>query len=287
MLLSEFLTQHYLPEHVLSLQPQSLDQLRYSAEHFTKWLGHPAATADFTKLLLVGFLANRIKDGRSPGTVNKDRRSLLCLWHAAADLGLCPQPPRIPKVREPASVPHTFTADELKELLAAAARMPDVGLYHGPTWWASLLVFLYQSGARITAALKVETTDVDFVNRVVVLRGENAKTHKTQVVSINDTGVFWLRKQISTRRGEVWPWPKHHRRLFEWFKRLVELTSVEMPARTAFHSFRRTHATAVCELFGLEAASRQLAHSSIAVTRRYVANSRLTVPRIADSLPGF
>jgi hypothetical protein len=51
-----------------------------------------------------------------------------------------------------------------------------------------------------------------------------------------------------------------------------------------FHKLRRTNATAVCEAAGEEATMRQLGHSSMSVTRRYIDTSKLSAPRIVDSM---
>lgn len=109
------------------------------------------------------------------------------------------------------------------------------------------MLFLYDSGARISASLAVKVGDAD---------------------------------------EPLWPWRRNRRQLFPWFRRLVEeQAGVALPRGKCFHSLRRTHGTAVCELFGLEMASQSLGHTNTQTTKLYVARDRLTVLRVADRLP--
>lgn len=280
MTIIELLQCSYWPEHALTLKPQSLDQLRYSVGHFSEHLGHEATIDDFDKLKLIGLMVSR-KSQVAAATVNKDRRDLLCLWRHAADNGFCSAPPRIPKCPEPFNEPHTFTIEELTRILEATKRMPD------PTWWRSVVLFLYDSGARISASLAVNVSDVDFNERTVRLVSHNAKTLRWQTATLSDDALEAMKAQAIGReaRETLWPWRRNRRQLFPWFRRLTVLAGIALPRGKCFHSLRRTHGTAVCELFGLEAASQSLGHTNTQTTKLYVARDRLTVLRVADRLP--
>ena len=280
MTIIDLLNLSYCPEHALTLKQQSLDQLRYSVDRFSEHVGHDATIDDFAKLKIIGLMVAR-KAQVSAATVNKDRRDLLCLWRHAADNGLCAMPPRIPKCPEPINEPHTFTTSELTRIIGATKRMPD------PTWWRSVVLFLYDSGARISASLAVKVGDVDFVARTVRLMSDNAKTLRWQTATLSDDAVESMKAQAIGRDASepLWPWRRNRRQLFPWFRRLVTLAGVRLPRGKCFHSLRRTHGTAVCEMFGLETASQSLGHTNTQTTKRYVAFNRLSVVRVADRLP--
>lgn len=279
MQLQEFVAR-YGRDHALSLKKNSLEQIAISSRLLAQHLSRQAELADLNRDTLLAFLAER-RQQVAPATVNRDRRHLLALWRHASDLELLPPPPRIPRVKEPAQVPHTFTLAELSRLLTACDAMPD------PTWWRAMLLIYYETGCRLTAALSIRIGDVSFADRTIVLRGDAAKTGRTQVLSVTDHCLAAIAAQSVMRAKDerVLPWKKHRRRIFDWFRRWARLADVPLPRFRCFHSIRRTNATMTADKFGLETASRQLGHSSIAVTKRYVDLTRLMVVRVADGLP--
>jgi len=283
----EFLNAHYWPEHALTLKRASLDQLRWAVITFDRWLTRPSVVeTDFDRLRLLTYLAAR-QQKVSPATVNKDRRSLLCLWRHAAELGMVAPPPKIPKAKCPQAVPHTFTHDELHRLLLATNEM------HDRIWWRSLLLALLDTAARVSAMLAAKVEDVSFSNATIHLRPEHSKTMQGHLCAVSKTDTLpALAAQCLGREPSdlVWPWPrKTKRRLFTHFRELCEKAGVKLPRFKAFHSLRRTTATNVASdpQLGLLQASRLLQHSSIAVTSRYIDFDRVqaSAVRICDRLP--
>lgn len=280
--LIDFLRVHYWSEHALTLKPQSMAQLRYAVESFGRHLGRPAVLTDLDKLSVIGWMAAR-KDCVSAATVNKERRSILCLWRCAAELQLTAWPPRLPKVKQPLNVPHTFTQDEMHRLLKACSSMPE------HTFWRSLLLALFDTGGRVSAVLAVRVADCDLQRQTILLRAESSKTLTAQLLSIAEDTTAAIAAHVlgGDSAGRVWNWPHHHRRLFVWFRKLCELASVPLPRGKCFHSIRRTTASAVAHQFGLDTASQLLGHSSVQVTKLYVRadQAALSRLRIADHLP--
>ncbi len=272
MTLIEFLNQHYWPEHALNLKPASLAQIRWSVAAFEKHLKRPATLEDFTRLTVIGFLAAR-QQAVSAATTNKDRRGLLCLWRLAAELKLCEWPIRLPRVKCPHKVPHTFTAEEMTRLIVAARHCDH------PQFWTSLLLTAYDTAARISALLATRIEDICFTKSTIRLRPEHSKTNTEQVLSIAvDTAAAIAAQVLGRDRSElVWPWDHHQRRKFIHFRKLCESACppVKLPRGCCFHSLRRTTATLLCRELGLAQASQRLGHSSQAVTARYVDMSRL------------
>lgn len=273
MTLLEFLVEHYWPEHALTLKQSSFEQLRYSAESFGRHLGRPATIDDLDRLVLLGFLAARAQKVAA-ATVNKDRRSILCLWRLAADLDKCKWPTRIPKAKCPQTVPHTFSMDEIRRLVKAAAHFRDA------TWWRSLLLALFDSASRVTAMLSVRIQDVNFSEATIRLRPETTKTNVEQILAISpeDTAPAIAAQCLGRDPEElVWPWQHHRRRLFIYFRRLCESATppVALPRSKCFHSLRRTTATLIASNVSLEAASRHLGHTDLKTTRGYVDQTQI------------
>lgn len=282
MTLLAFLRNRYAVERALSIKPASIEQLRYTVDHFTRHLGRAATLADLEKLSVLGFLGARLKTV-APATVNKDRRALLALWRCAAEAELVAWPVRIQRAKCEQAVPHTFSHGEMTRLVAATARMPE------HTFWRALILALFDTGARVSAMLAVRIADIDFASSTISLRPEHSKTRQGQRVSFAPDTASALTAQICGLPAEslVFPWPHHRRRLFIYFRKLCGLAAVPLPRGKAFHSLRRTHCTAVAKEFGLDIASRDLAHSSIEVTRRYIdfGQIELTNLHIANRLP--
>ena len=270
MTLLEFVEQHYWPEHALSLKPSSLAQIRWSIAAFEKHLKRTANIEDFNRLTVIGFLAAR-QQQVSAATTNKDRRGLLCLWRLAAELRFCDWPHRLPKVKQPHKVPHTFSTDEMTRLIRAARHCDHA------SFWASLLLAAYDTAARISALMACKIEDVCFTNRTIRLRPEHSKTNTEQVLSIALDTAQAIAAHVLGRDGSelIWNFGHHQRRRFIHFRNLCEAANVKLPKGACFHSLRRTTATLLCRDLGLSQASQRLGHSSQAVTARYVDASRL------------
>lgn len=270
MTLLDFVSKHYWPEHALTLRPASLAQLRFSVAAFSKHLKRDATLQDLERLTVIGFLAAR-QQQVSAATTNKDRRGLLCLWRLAAELELTKWPNRLPRVKQPHKVPHTFTVDEMTRLIRAARHCDHA------QFWTSLLLTAYDTAGRISALLATRIADVCFTNRTIRLRPEHSKTNTEQVLSLAlDTTAAVAAQVLGRDRSElVWPFAQHKRRLYLRFRELCDAAGVKLPKFCCFHSLRRTTATLLCKELGLQQASSRLGHSSTQVTARYVDVNRL------------
>jgi integrase/recombinase XerD len=102
---------------------------------------------------------------------------------------LLPSPPHV--------VPHIYTVDELKRLVAVTdtLRTPLSPLL--ALTMQTLLLLLYGTGMRIGEALSLTLQDVDLENRVLTLR--DAKFFKTRLVPIGPRLTMVLRDYLSPR----------------------------------------------------------------------------------------
>lgn len=184
---------------------------------------------------------------------------------------MCEWPHRLPKVKEPHRIPHTFTADEMTRLIHAARHCDHA------SYWSSLLLAAYDCAARISALMASRIHDVCFTSRTLRLRPENSKTSTEQVLPIAlDTAQAIAAHVLGRDRDElIWEWPHHPRRRFIHFRKLCEDASVNLPKGACFHSLRRTTATLIARELGITQASTLLGHSSQAVTERYIDQTRI------------
>jgi len=175
--------------------------------------------------------------------------------------------PRIRQLKEPRLVLPTFKEAEVKRLIAWKPRKPERRL-------KLLVLFLLDTGARITEALSLRLADIDLDNLLVTLDG---KGRKQRVVPIS----FELRKAIfraaterelkpgnllfGTRTGTIWS----RRNALRNLKDICKQLGFTPPPRT-LHATRHTFAVNYLRrggsVFHLQ---KVLGHSTLEMTRRY------------------
>lgn len=140
-------------------------------------------------------------------------------------------------------------------------------------WWVALILFLYDSGSRIHAALSLDVNDFSPETRTATLRGEHAKTGIEQIVDLSTETVAAMQGVVDAsgkKASLVFPWPWSHRKLWTDFHEIIGEASVRGGRYVGFHRLRKTHATQQVITHGWEHARIALGHSSEAMTKRYV-----------------
>lgn len=269
----------------LNLAASSLDQIRYSVIAFERFAGS-SDVESITEEQLGRFARARLKEA-SPATAKRNVANLVTLIRWATRKGIRSAPlPDLQPIRVDHSTPTAWSLSDLGSILDVCGVLPGEMRETGISrrlWWTSLILFLYDSGARISAALGVRRDDVLLDSGVVVLRAENAKTHHEQLVSIGPDTCERIRSLIDASPGDlVWQYPWHRRRL--WIDLHGILTYAGVNSRgVGFHRLRKTHATQTVALLGWEAGRVALGHTSESMTRRYVDTRQL--PRKGVILP--
>lgn len=285
MPLSDFFENVYLRRRY-TLKPKSIENMRRTIRLFDKFVGQ-ATLQSLNEQDVLDFVAHRYAH-RKPATAGKDRENLLAIWRLARrngfpELGI----PDLETVRVPRGVPSAFTVDEVRSILAASRRLP--GVMRGTTiptsqWWESLILFLYDTGARVSAAKAVKASEVNLTGRLVVLGAENSKTSTSQVVQISQQTTDAIASHLDGRET-VWPWNYVREKLWKDFRRILQSAGVTVEYGNAFHKLRRCHATLACKANGMEAAAKALGHTSHAMTSRYVDPRQLGPCNSVDTLP--
>jgi integrase/recombinase XerD len=175
---------------------------------------------------------------------------------------------RIAQLKEPSLVLPTFTEQQVKRLITWRPKGKYQRRLH------LLFLFLLDTGSRISEALGLHISEVDFDNLLVTLDG---KGRKQRVVPIS----FELRKALfrfcmetdrrpdallfASRTGATWS----RRNILRDVKRLCSDFGFTPPSRT-LHAFRHTFAVNYLRrggsVFHLQ---KMLGHSTLEMTRRY------------------
>jgi len=277
----------YAP-HRLGIASGTVEAYCWACISLERYAGRPLTPQDFTEDLVLGFLNARLRE-RCPKTVHRERATILTLWQFAHERGEASAPAKIPRVKVNREIPTAWKMEELAALLQAVHRL-RIGPINGTgiprrLWWRSLLLFLYDSGARIGAALAVQRTDVSLSDGWVSLSGSDAKTGLAQLVSLSEQTVAAIRATHPEDRELIWPWPHHRRTLWAQYQRIRRWAGLPTDRTHAFHCLRRTHASQLAAV-DLEMARRSMGHTSAAMTlSRYVDPRVVEAARPVDVLP--
>ncbi len=176
--------------------------------------------------------------------------------------------PRIAQLKEPRLVLPTFTEQQVKGFIAWRPK----DKYQRRLY--VLILFLLDTGCRISEALGLHVSEIDFDNLLVTLDG---KGRKQRVVPISfelrkvlfrycmDTGRKPESLLFASRMGAIWS----RRNALRDVKLLCRKLGFDPPART-LHCFRHTFAVNYLRrggsVFHLQ---KMLGHSTLEMTRRY------------------
>ncbi|MBR4741311.1 MAG: site-specific integrase [Desulfovibrio sp.] len=137
---------------------------------------------------------------------------------------------------------------------------------------ASLFRLALVTGMRKSALLNLQWDDCDFINRIIVLRGEVAKKGKTERIPMNDTSFKILQSIDKTNNPYVFPGKdggprKELRRMAQRVKKEAGLPEDFRPLHGLRHAFA-SHliSSGKVSLYELQ---KLLTHSSSKMTQRY------------------
>ncbi len=177
-------------------------------------------------------------------------------------------PLKIPQLKEPQLILPTFTPQQIRQLVTWKPKGKYQRRLH------VLILFLLDTGCRITEALTLRVCDVDMDNMLVTLDGKGRKQRvvpfsfelrKALFRFIKDSGrkldTLLFANRTETRLGR--------RNVFRDVKLLCKRMGFDPPART-LHAFRHTFAVHYLRkggsVFHLQ---KVLGHSTLEMTRRY------------------
>ena len=289
MLLIDYFNDHHLPNcpRIRSKATRSL--YRCLIRSLELYLQRAPTLDDLNKPTLVGFL-HWYGQERAPRTVNKQRGFLLAMWRQASEDELITSQPRKLPVFPTDEVEVTaWTVAEVGLILGQIRRLDYlIGDIKAKHWWKALVLSLYDTGCRISAMMAARLDDYYAQTGILRVRGETQKTGKAHLVLLSAQTRKALSK-LPDDRELMFPWPydrtgwatliRHYRR------RILKPAGLPHGPRDLFHKFRRTTATELAAVAGDDAAQRQLQHSSLAMTERYLDPSRRDVTHAAQVLP--
>ncbi len=161
-----------------------------------------------------------------------------------------------------------MTADQLRQYCEALESEPDI-------YAKCYLQLVLYTGIRKSAALKLMWEDVDFERGLLTLRGENAKSDKTEIIPLSSAAIATL-KRLPRTDGVQWlfPSPRDNAKHREDFAlaacRARDMAGLPKEFRRV-HGLRHEFASLLAQsgavtLFEI---SKLLTHGDTSITQRY------------------
>lgn len=260
------------------------------------------------------YAATRMKDrGKKQGstvsghTVAKELRELKAAFRKAAKWKLLPDGPvEVPDVatfdRTKAHVtPEHFVAMRLAlKTKPDCVWMPDIRGNAPADWWEALIVYLWETGQRIGATLKLRWVNVDLDHGEATSRAQDTKQKKTATVKLYESVDLLerIRPVHADERPLVFPTQGYSRRtLYVQFAELQRAAEIHLPCDEdhehtpfchvyGFHAFRYAHSRLNWGREGVDVESlmQQMGHGTRAMAEHYAKDAE-TFGRRKDYRP--
>jgi len=281
----------FLPEYhgsQLHLSNGARQQYLCAVRAFEAAMGR-VTVSNLSEKLVVRWLSS-YSDKVSPRTVNSKRQAILTLWDAAARDGLCRAPDRrqVPKAREYRRLPVAWTVTEIERLICVARTVRgELGPVPKRLWWPSMILAVWNTGARISAMLSARSVDCNLAERYLRLRAETDKSGCDRFFQLTDQTIAAVAGHYDPAREHVWPWPLCKRQLWHQFRRIVSAAGLTSEASMGlFHQLRRSSLSYTAANGGLDMARQHAGHASASTTLASYIDPRIVEQRTAaDVLP--
>lgn len=257
-----------------------------------EFAGHEPRILEINRGFVQQFIRWLLDRKLAAATVGKYIGHLMAVYNYAVEEGLAERLPRIRRPRTPKKHIRSWRVEDLSAMLRAAARVPgQVGPIPAWRFWVALILVIYDTGLRITAAMSLRWDDYDPAQRAMFIRAEVQKQYADQYLGVSDDAASAL-EAIRGNWGLVFPWPydppqRSGRRPWKTLtvhfrQRILAPAGVQDVKGKVFHRGRATHATQLKRGGGNP--TENLGHSSPQVTERYIDVDELGVSRQCDRL---
>lgn len=297
--LLKFATETYVPRRMVGCKPLSVNHLRWSINRFAKFLGRAPILDDCCNSTMNSFMAWMLNvRNHRPATVNGTRKNIVSLWSYARKRGLIREEPNdCDKVRMPRDLPNAWTVEEIGRIIRAAREqvVPKKGMvYPAFVFFPALLLTAYDTGLRVSSLMRIRRADWRSDRRELTAMAEFSKVSVGQTFVVSEQTSEAIHRMLTEPHLEMKPeelpsflfhWPIRKDAIHEHFRAILKRAGLYEKGEDTWHKMRRSCATHLTAAVGIEAASRQLGHSSVQMTKRYV-DPRLTGHHnAADNLP--
>ena len=194
-------------------------------------------------------------------------------------------------------MPNAWTVEEIGRIIREARQQtsPKTGMvYPAPVYFPALILAAYDTGLRLSSLLGVRRADWRSDRRELTAMAEFSKVSVGQTFIVSQQTSEAIHQMLAANhlemdQGELpeflFHWPIRKDAIHEHFRAILKRAGLYEKGEDTWHKMRRTCATHLTAAVGIEAASRQLGHSSVQMTKRYVDPRQTGHHNAADHLP--
>jgi integrase len=165
-------------------------------------------------------------------------------------------------------------------------------LYPPGLFFQAIILVAYDTGLRLRALLGIRRCDWKPERREITADATVMKHKVSQTFQVSEQTQQVLTLMLNNPKSAdeqptlLFPWPVRHDGIHEAYRKILMRAGLyTKEQRGSFHKLRRTSATHLTNVIGIEAACRQLGHSSVEMTKRYVDPRLTNEHKAADHLP--
>jgi integrase len=303
----DFYEQFYYPANLAEKSPASDVQMRLSikrlGEYALELLSIETLTIDgIDDLMIDGFKGWRLKGGRLKGTgrplssatVNKDLRNIRALVNFAVRRRQRAAQIDFDFMRETEDEPEAWSIDEFRRILGSCREeRGEICGIPACDWWPAQQLTILNTGARITAVMLTPLEAFDPTTGALRIAGSVQKQKKGQADVLHQIVSAALRRIVLPfePRQLLLPWP-YDQNVEQWpaliaaYRRILARAGLPTTSKDLFHKLRRTCGTYVTAAADEETARKQLGHSTVRVTKKYIDKTKVRrTPTATDLLP--
>ena len=191
-------------------------------------------------------------------------------------------------------MPSAWTMEELGRILDEARKQktPKTGMLYPPgLFFTALILTAYDTGLRLGSLLGIERAGWKPERLEISVEAEATKAGVAQSFRVSEQTRDAITTMLAAAKsGEtptrLYPWPVRHDGIFEAYRGILKRAGLYVKGKNnLFHKLRRTAASHLTAAIGIEGACRQLGHSSVEMTRRYVDPRMTSGHSAAEHLP--
>jgi integrase/recombinase XerD len=221
---------------------------------------------------LSNYISWSLARGNKPISINDMLKNTKIFLNFALENGYITLLPKFQLMKADTEHKEPYTQVEIAKLL----KKPERKYFPFYRTWAAIY-FVMGTGCRVGTLVNIKIGDVDFAQQAV--RYGHTKNRKFQVVPIPPQLIKILREYLLIRKGtpEEYLFPNHSGK--QWTTRgvadaLFKYNKARGISKTSVHLLRHTFATQFVKAGGsVVALQKQLGHSSLEMTERYIALS--------------
>lgn len=291
--LKELFLRAYQPQRLYDTTPENTQHYLIMFRMLRRFLGRDLLISEQTDELATEYFKWLCDRGVSRVRINRGHRATwFTVWRFASELKLIDRVPRARQLKTGKAVPDAWTVDEVNAILqhvGFAYRGGEIGGIRAELYWDALLRTAWWTGLRRGTLLQLRFADLDIESGWLTVPPQSIKNRRGQKFRLGPDAVESLRRILFPDRELLFPWTLCKREISKHFHRIVDAAGIVRSGRNLglFHKMRRSTATHMMELAGIDAASKLLGHSTHEMTDRYIDPSKVQGNDATLVLPGL